>query len=236
MKTMYAVMCVMAAGSVAMADGVELRYLGKGAGSNVKINFDNSTQNVFAGQLLHEFSNGTGIMADINGSFYTYCTDLTQYVTSTKKWYDVTPLNQMPNAPGVTPMSFEQAQAIRNLFAGVAGAQFAQNASNDFATAFQLMVWEIVWDFGPGESIVDLSLTTGAFTATKTNGSALSSGVINNFNALKVHVGQLSGASGLVGLASGTAQDQLFVVPGPGTGVLAGIGALMALKRRRRSS
>ncbi len=233
MKKSVAFIVVGMAASASMADGVDLRFKETGAGSNVKIQYGSTSQNVFSGQLLHEFSNGTGIMADIQGDFFTYCTDITQYVNRNGTRYEVTPLTQIPNAPGVTPMSFEQAQAIRNLFAGADGAQFGESVSNDLAAAFQLMVWEIVWDFGPGESPVDLDLSTGSFRASKTNGSSLSSGVLSQFSTLRTYVGQVSGVGGLVGLSSGSAQDQLFVVPGPGSGVLAGMGLLLATRRRR---
>ncbi|MBX3388158.1 MAG: Cys-Gln thioester bond-forming surface protein [Phycisphaeraceae bacterium] len=213
---------------------ISVKYLGKGAGQNVTMTLNGSSKNVFAGQLNHQLSNAAGGYGWLNGNHLTYCTDLTQYVTSTTKTYTI---EQIEIMPGSSPMGQAKADAIRALFVAANGAQAIAATSNDYATAFQLAIWEIVTD-GPSASITASSFTTGNFRAKKTNGSALSSGVVSiatNLYATAMSYLQTGGSSNQVlGIASGSYQDQLVQVPTPGAAALAGLGGLLVAGRRRR--
>lgn len=215
----------------ALADTVDVKFLGTGAGTSVKINLNGNQTNVFAGQLIHHFSNGTGAGAQLNGTFVTFCTDLTEYVTSTTKTYNVVGIEDMPNS---APMGAAKAQAIADLYAYAAGSQIALAATDNIAAAFQIAVWEIVTDFNALAVNNGLSLSAGSLKVTKTNGSSLGSTLTSTIAAMFSALGTNSSGSGILGVSRAGSQDQLVVVPLPAPGILAlaGLGGVVALRRR----
>jgi len=226
---------VAAAAGAASADTVNVKFVGTGKGSNVKIIAPGVNQNVFAGQLKHEMSGGTGLGAILNGTYVTYCTDITQHVTSTTKSYTVVPIEDVPN---VSPMGLSKADALRNLYSFGAGVQLTPAATNDFAAAFQLAVWEVVSDFNSNLGVSSLSITDGTFKAKSTNGNALSSGITNQLNNLFAGIFNLPEGSApveIAGISHATAQDQIVTVPTPGALALAGLGGGLLIKRRRKA-
>lgn len=217
------------------APTVSVKYLGTGQGQNVSITFNGNTTNVFAGQLRHQLSNASAGYEWINGEYRTYCTDLYQYVTSSTKTYTI---EQIQNMPGASPMGMAKADAIRALFAVANANVDTINASNDYATGFQLAIWEIVTDYsGANFAINSSSFTNGGFKAKRTNGSALTSGVVSAassaYNAAMNYLQTNGQSSNLLGIASGSYQDQLIKVPTPGVLTLAGLGGLLCTRRRR---
>lgn len=233
--TIASVIAAAAFASVASAaPTISVKYLGKGAGQSVTMTLNGNSKNVFAGQLNHQLSNAAAGFAWLNGNHLTYCTDLAQYVTSSTKTYTI---EQVENMPGSSPMGLAKADAIRGLFAVANGAQASIAASNDYATAFQLAIWEIVTD-GPTASLTASNFSTGNFRAKKTNGSALSSSVVsiatNLYAAAMSFVQSNESTDQILGIASGSYQDQLVQVPAPGCAALAGIGGLLVAGRRRR--
>lgn len=226
---------VAAAAGTASADSVNVKFVGTGKGSNVKIIAPGVNQNVFAGQLNHEISGGTGLGAILNGTYVTYCADITQHVTSTTKSYSVVPIEAVPN---VSPMGMTKADALRNLYSLGAGVQLTPAASNDFAAAFQLAVWEVISDFNSNLGISSLSITDGTFEAKSTNGNALSSGITNHLNSLFAGIFNLPEGSApveIAGISHATAQDQIVTVPTPGALALAGLGGGLLISRRRKA-
>lgn len=226
---------VAAAAGAASADTINVKYLGTGKGTNVKIVGPGVNQNVFAGQLNHQLSGGTGLGAILNGTYATYCSDITQFVTSTTKTYTVVPIEQVPN---VSPMGLSRADALRNLYTFGAGVQLTPAATNDFAAAFQIAVWEVVTDFNPNVGISSLSISGGNFKAYNTSGGNLSSGIMTQLNNLFSGIFNLpEGAAPveIAGISHATAQDQIVVVPTPGALALAGLGGGLLIKRRRKA-
>lgn len=218
--------------SAAQADTVDVRFLGTGQGKSVKIDFNGKRSNVFSGQLRHELSNGTGVGARFHGEHLTYCSDLAQYVTSTRRTYQVTPIQ---NLPGGGAMGADRAQAIHDLYAFADKAQLAPGANADFAAAFQIAVWEVVYDYNVGAGLSSLSTTSGTLKVFNTNGQALSAAIrqnlVNFFNAVvNTHTTQRH----VLGLSSGSYQDQMVFVPLPAPALmgLAGLGALALIRRR----
>jgi hypothetical protein len=234
MKTLTTIALFAAATAASTAFGaatVNVKYNGTGSGQNVKITFNGNTSNVFAGQLKHTLSGATGEYAYTNKQWLTYCTDLAQYVTSTAKVYT---FDTLPNMPGNAPMGAAKGQAVQNLFNFANGAQVASNITSDYATAFQLAIWEIVSDYSANNSFAGLSLTSGNFKAKASNGNALSSNITNIFNTMVAAVMNPALTSvEVVGVSSNSYQDQIFQVPAPGSLALAGLGTLMLTRRRK---
>lgn len=236
-KTIAVAAVIAASSGTVLADQIDVRFTGTGRGQNVRITYPTpsgpASQNVFAGQLLHDLRNGTGVAAGLSGVYTTFCTDVAQYVTSTTRRYDVVSISLLPSSD---PMGADKAAAILDLYNFAAGTVLSSGVSNEMAAAFQLALWEIVTDYNPGVGRTSLNVTNGGFRATQTNGSALSSGVNTHLNSLFNAIGT-TGAGGavLLGLSSGSAQDQILttVIPAPGALALAGMG-LMGLARRRR--
>lgn len=223
------------AAAASAAPTVDVKFLGVGQGQNVTITFNGNNQNVFVGQLRHQLSNASAGYEWLNGEHRTYCTDLYQYVTSTTKSYTI---EQVENMPGASPMGLAKANAIRALFAVANANVNTISASNDYATGFQLAIWEIVTDYsGSNFAINSSNFTSGNFKAKQTNGSALTTGVVSvassAYNAAMNYLQTNGQDTTLLGIASGTSQDQLLRVPTPGALALAGFGGLLCTRRRR---
>ncbi|XVJ57870.1 MAG: hypothetical protein HEQ23_00150 [Tepidisphaera sp.] len=231
MKTIAFVLVAAAAAS-ANAGFVDMKFLGTGEGSSVRISHFGNQRNVFAGQLRHQIANGTGSEAALNGDHRTFCADIAQYVSSSFTPYEVVEIEQVSN---VSPMGNVKAGAIRAIYTAAGSSAIASNATASLAAAFQLAVWEIVTDYNGTAG--SLSITAGDFRATKTDGSSLSATVLGHLTTLfAAATSSNEGSPQLAGLRSGSAQDQLvmgFSIPTPGTAVLAGFGVLCLGRRRR---
>ena len=93
-----------------------------------------------------------------------FCIDLKQTATSSVQPYDLTVLEAAPQDGGsvYSPMGSKKANAIRQLW----GAHFSEiNGVAASAAAFQLAIWEIIFENAPG--------------ADPTNGWNLSSGNVS---------------------------------------------------------
>jgi hypothetical protein len=215
----------------ASADVVSMKFLGTGAGQNVKWKLNGGSEtSTFAGQLRHDITSGTGLGADFVGEHLTYCTDIFQYVSGSYKTFDIVALETAPNA---SPMGFDRAQALYDVFSVYTDSALLSGIDNEFAAAFQVAIWEIVTDYNAGSGLASINMDSGNFKLTKVNGS---SSRTSTFNA---HLADIFGtigagaATNLVALSSGSAQDQLFYVPAPGPLALAGTSMFMLARRRR---
>lgn len=235
--TIVAVAALVAAASAHQASAafVNVKYLGKGNGQNVKITVGSSSQDVFAGQLKHLLSDADAPFESANGTHVTFCTDVHQYVSSNTSKFEFVPVSAMPDG---SPMGEDKAAAIQKLYNGAAGAQLAPGATNNFAAAFQLAVWEVISDYNTNTGLSSINLTGGTFKAKKTDGSSLSSGVMSAFNTIIGYLSQDYQTNiPIMGIASGTKQDQIIegVIPSPGAAMLAACGlGLVTLRRRTK--
>ena len=227
-----------ASSSAATAGIVDMKFTGKGAGSNVQIQLGESNPfNVFAGELNHQITNATGIDSYLNGSHRTYCADITEHVTSEFAQYQTTDLQNIPltiNNPN--PMSEIQANAIRALYNQNAPTLLEGNLSNAFAAAIQLTIWEIVTDFNG--TAASINLTQGNLTIEGTNGDPINQDIISHIDTLKIQIMaginlNQQGQNQVIGLSNAGAQDQLITVPAPGAFALLTTGALLISRRRR---
>lgn len=233
-KIVMGVVSVMAVAGAASADVVGVKFTGTGKGGNYGVVFNGSSMNVFAGQLKHTLGGGTGAAAGLSGSHVTFCTDLYQYVSSTTITYDVVPIEALPSS---SPMGAARASALLDIYTTANGAQNASAAADALASAFQLAVWEVATDYNPEVGASSLNVAAGGFRASKTDGSPLPANVQAHLATFFAAVGAPRGAAApeLVGLRSGSNQDQLLQVPGPGSAAIAGLGGLLTVGRRRRA-
>lgn len=215
----------------ASADIVTMKYVGAGSGQNIKFRLNGgSEQHVFAGQLRHNISSGTGIAEDWTGEHILYCTDIYEYVATSYKPFTITGLESAPNSK---PMGTQTAQALYDVFNAFSDVALMIGAGNEFAAAFQVAIWEIVTDFNPDVGVSSLNLDSGGFKLTQVNGSSsrstsFTSAISSIFGAIGTE-----SHSNLLALSASGSQDQLFYVPAPGPLALAGAGALMLARRRR---
>lgn len=237
MKNMTIAISALAIASAASAADLDLQYLSMGAGSEVSLMEGADSRDIFVGELEHEISNALGANADLNGIHYTFCADITQAVSaSMAREYCISPIEDMPDAPGILPMGMMKADAIRALYSSASSTLAGGSLSNDYATAFQLVVYEIVDDFDGTAASIDVS--AGYIQATATGGGALDAGILAALASitsdLMTAIGNGEGSyAGVLGLSSATHQDQLVFVPTPGALALMGMGGLAATRRRR---
>jgi hypothetical protein len=133
-------------------------------------------------------------------------------------------------------MGNTRAQGVYNLYQAAAGQQFGSD--NAYAAAFQVALWEVVYDFTG--TLASLNLGSGTLSVTQTNGNALSGAILTDINALfAAVVNGTAGQNGLMGLSNNGAQDQIYqtatVVPLPHAAWagLAGLALAMGIKRHR---
>jgi hypothetical protein len=221
-------------GSPAFAGSVDVNFIDVGQGRQAQINLNNSVHNVFAGQLYHNFTNGTDDCSSLSGIFATFCTELTQHVTHDPAAYNCSPL---AGAPLSGPMGETRAQAVRDLYAHAGDAQYTNDGSqagSDFAAAFQLAVWEVVYDYNGTSASLDR--TGGSLKFTGHNDNNLSSGVLATLAELFASVGSNS-AFNVYAVTNGCAQDQIVqAVPVPAPVLLGATGLIGVLWKRRRKN
>jgi len=234
-KIILTALAVAAAASFAQADTVNLQFTGTGSGRTIKATLGTSTFNCFAGQLKHTFSSGTGVAAGLTGSKVTFCSDLSEYVSSSGSTYTVTPIANLPVSSGWPAMGAVRAQAVYDLYAAANAQQTATGANSDYAAAFQIALWEVVYDYTG--SAGSLNLGSGNLKIKDSDGSTLTSAIANHVTQLFSMLGANTVQDGLMGLAKDGKQDQIYqfqVVPLPAALPLglAGLG-LVAWNRRR---
>lgn len=218
----------------ASAEVVTVKYTGSGKGQNIKINLDGDSSTVFSGQLYHQLSGASGLNTYLNGTWTTFCTDLTEYVSGSNKSFNLVTVDQLmaarPNASG-------KANALRALFGSAGNTAISPAASNNEATAFQIAVWEIITDFDASKPNNGLNITSGLFSAKQTNNSALASGITSLISSYFGVVGAATADDGsLVGIMRSGNQDQIIKVPTPGSLALLGLSGTLAFSRKRRKA
>lgn len=239
MRTRFLAAGVVTTGMLALtgaasADTVDMRFVGVNSGLNARITTISGTRTVFAGQIRHEFSNGTGLLAALNGEHLTYCVDLEQTVSSSPAPFTLTDLSLMP---GYSPMGAERSQALNDIFAAEPFWPSQSFVSNEFAAGLQLAIWDIVTDYSGSAGLSSLGLDTGTFRAAKQDGSAFGLSVMAHYQTFLSYIGggQNRGGAGLIGLAHPSLQDQMIPmnVPVPGVAAASVLGVLAAIRRRR---
>ncbi len=209
----------------AHADFVDVYCSGTGAGQSVSVTLNGNGHNSFAGQIALTLSNSTGV--NLNGNWVSYCTELDQHISpgGATNTYEVLPVSDLP-IPGLG-MGTARADAIARMYKFANGAQYG--ASNDYAAAFQVAIWEISNDYTGSAGSLDIG--AGIFTGN------LSAGILSDLSTLLAAAANTNGAlADITGLGNGSYQDQIIETPGniPAPGALALLGAAGLFGARRR--
>lgn len=207
---------VAAMAGAANADTVDMSFVTTGYGRNVTIDAPGPYSSVFAGQL--EFDMG-------GKDVITFCVELAQLVTSTSTTYEIMDVADVPGQPA--PMGQDRAEALSLLYDAAAGAQFGTD--HDDAAAFQIAVWEIVFDFDGTQGSIDFG--AGAFQLLGDGGHGLAGIAGGWLSGIEGNLG--SGVTSLAGLHNDSKQDQLVMVPLPAP-VAMGLMGLVAVAGVRR--
>lgn len=215
---------------------VDMRFVGFGAVRGVKATMDGQTRTVLAGQLIHEFSNGTGDAAGLTGRRITYCTEIFTNLAATSKTYELLPVSAIP-----TPaMGNAKAAAIKDLYDYAGGYQKNPHALADFTAAFQIAIWEIINDYDANVGRGSLGISTGNLRFTNPSGFALPVPLLTFVDTLFNQIGRAHDISTeMGGLANKDLQDQLIdeipPIPLPNAAAMGAAGlALVVFGRRRR--
>lgn len=155
-----------------------------------------------------------GDPTELAPNFRAFCIDLGQNISfGTTYTFSTGPVEGAPVPGG--PMGVAKANLLRELW----GRHFTSISTNVEGSAFQIAVWEIVFDSG-------LDFSSGVV---QVNG---------NSNVLLTAQGYLASLDGntnafapVYALVSDSTQDML--VPAPGALALVGLGGLIAARRRR---
>lgn len=220
---------VLATASV-QAETVNLQHTANGNGRMIRASINSLNKDVFAGRLMHTVQrNGGGTY-----SMASFSTDLLQACSSSSTPYNTSSVALLSGNAGVTNLGMGKMQAVYDIFAAAANRQFT--LGHDYATAFQVALWEIVYDYNPNAQNQGLNIASGVFRATQTNGALLSQSIRDKVGfLLNAVVTTNANGTNVMGYRSGGYGDQVTqILPLP-TGAwlgMAGLG-LVAVARRR---
>jgi hypothetical protein len=217
-----AAVALLTLGNVVRADTVtaELVNLIPFAGGTMVLDGNTLPSNYGVGELVWDGTIGgtySGNPAPFNGTFDTFCIDLNETINFNAVYTFTTETN-IANAPKVQaggPMGTAKANEVGFLFGNYFGAA---QSNNDLLQAFQLALWNIVFD-------TDSSVSNGAGLFYVPTGSSISSAVVADANTMLgndtsgTKAGDLEALIGQEIDSTGTfAQDQIVVNPLIGTG------------------
>jgi len=232
MRWCIALAIVLAGGVSAHADTVVAQLTGVPLSRSFSYSLDGGStwRSDLAGRMVWNRTGGTHV-GNPMGSFFSFCVELTQHVNyNTNYTFNVVPLSQAPDPGGMgvgSGMGLTKAEQIRELW----GRHYNSIVDADTSAAFQIAVWEIVYDSGN-------DLLNGSFRARKIN-NALPAWV----TLAQTWLNTLDGNGPkpfLGGLTSTGLQDQVYFespavpLPAAGLGGLALI-ATLGIRRIRRA-
>lgn len=207
--------------SLASAATVQATYLGTSPGVWGMVSLDSGVSfmgPVKAGQF--NWNRTGGDYTGLTGTFATFCIEVHQDVYPSNNYtYNVNTVSNAPLPVNIlygTPMGAIKADRISELY----GRFFGGLSTNDDYAAFQLAIWDFVYDGGG-------SVGTGVFQA-----SGFGAAMAQADAWIAAVDGTGPRMAGLGALSSDDWQDQIFT-PAPGSLALIGLGGLVASRRRR---
>lgn len=200
------------------ADIIKARFDTVSPGRTIEFSTDqgHSYQSTVAGNFMWTRLGGDYDGGGAEGQYITYCVDLSQHV-SYGQTYSFDVIDPLAAPLPTSGMGSERAGRLSELF----GRYWANDFDSDQAAGFQLAVWEIVNDD-------DLDLEDGDFRV-RHAGKAQ--------DWATDWLGSIDGtgpSTALAVMGSSTYQDQVFMIPTPASGLLAGAGVWLLAGRARR--
>lgn len=246
-RTFVACAAIAACAGGASAATIKAKYMGLGQNTgtyNISMTHSQGTisANVNAGALKHQVQGDSELFA--GQMLRTFCIDIAQNVVGQVKTYDVVSVASAPEPDAPTgAIGTIRAGYLQSLYANAIEAGLIDRRgsatdamTNQQAAAFQLVVWELAFeDAGILSAAVGLGnykdlLKVDAFKVTNSFNATVFNMTENFFEW--AFAGDTLG--GLRAMVSGTAQDQLVIIPLPTGGALALAGlAGVAIRRRR---
>ncbi len=213
------------------ANTVDVSFAGVGLGRNVRVTLNGNTRHLFSGQMNHNIDGTLDNGTVLSGTYTTFCTELTEYVNWGTNPFEAVDLEQAPESG---PMGAMKAQAITDIYAYAGGDQLlssAEGGTANFASAFQIAIWEIVYDYDGTEASLDVA--AGNLVIKSSNYSPLYSGVSAHVDNLLGAIGLNASIDDLFAISADGFQDQIVIVPLPAPLMLGCAGlALVAVRRR----
>jgi len=244
MRSYCVIGAVLALAGTAAADQVRLKTTGLVTGGVARVESSlkgSGAFNVNAGQIKHTVDSSDSSLVSV-GDLLTFCTEIAQTTSGSFHDFDIKNIADAPDPEGALgPIGSDKAEAIGRLYHYVVkdlGKDLQSTLDNDFAAAFQLAIWEIVEDFDKTAIDGGLAAGSGDFKVldfSRSSGTT-ASGVSTDFDTL-IGVAKDTSLSGLRlgALTNPDRQDQIIIIPLPGTAGLAAFGlAGVGLAARRR--
>ncbi len=209
-------------------------YVGTGQGRDVRMSVGSLTMNVLAGQLKHEVFGGSGAASGLSGIYTTFCADAAEMVKYVETPYFLADIADLPKSAGWASMGAEREQGVHDLFSVAGGSQLGATTDADLAAVFQVVLWEIIYDFNGQRSSMDMG--TGVMRVTETSGAALSGPMLTYINGFFDTIILVTAQQ------SGGGQDQIMspaMIPLPNSALpglagMAGLGVVAVVRRRHK--
>jgi len=221
---------VVVAGLASAASAAYVNATFTGVTPGVNVNISDTANSISMGTQAGGFNftrtGGTATDPYLTGSYVTFCIDLVKHVTASNNYaWNQTSLDMAPTPTGGGvnyPMGATKADLLGRLW----GAHRSGLSTNVEFGAFQLAVWEIVF-----ENSLVLDVLNGNFTVS--GGDADSASARTLANTWLSTVGSKPAYGGVYALTGGQDGPQDQLVPNPGSLALCGLGGLVLARRRR---
>ncbi len=209
----WTLLACLGAAAAAHADTVDMACIANGNGRTIQATLGAQTWDTFAGRLIHQTSAGTGSLAGLPSNILTFCAEILQAQAASPSTYSLSSVATLSGNTGITNLGFAKQQAIYDLYSAAAGRQFTLGL--DYACAFQIAVWEVIYDYNTApRGTTALDINSGNFRVAGAGGTTLSASITLIVKDLLAHVGTNAPAGGVIGLRSAQFQDELYNDPG----------------------
>ncbi len=210
---------------------ISMRFIETATGRNVSVSLNSNTNNYFAGQLVHEIDSSGGPTLAIDGRVNTFCVEIEETTSNSFTTFQVSTLDDQVIPAAIGANGNARTQAVLDVATAHYLYAASDAASANEAAAFQLLLWEIIYDYDASVGLASIDPTAGNLVLTKTDASPLWSGVSSLIASYAAAIGTDSTSRNYSLLTNAGQQDQL--VPTPGSIALLGAFALVGARRRR---